>query len=320
MAEFDDILGGPSTTGPSTSTDTTNGTATTVRKKAPIINAPTAVGNTIAAETYSDEELADVNNVITTIPDTTTPIVIFFGPSSSGKTMVLLRMIRFFKDEMGFTVQAERTFRPSHDVHYKRMCDNLQMMANDQYAPKPNDAISFMLVKIYDRAGRAVLQILEAPGEHYFDETVPDAPFPAYIEHIIETVPNRKVWVYFVEQDWKDASDRSNYADKITMMQGRTPHDKVVFLFNKCDEQSHMFDNNGHPRTPLFLNTCGQQYPGIFSRYANSGIARFLFGPYRFSAVCFSSGTFSKTNSGRQRWTVGKSFYCKELWKAISNK
>ncbi len=313
MAEFDDILGGESNV---TTTDTTT---TTVRKDPPARTAAT-VESTIEAETYSDEELADVNNIITTIPDTTTPIVIFFGPSSSGKTMVLLRMIRFFKEEMGFTVQAERTFRPAHDVHYKRMCDNLQLMANDHFAPPNTDAISFMLVKVYDRAGRAVLQILEAPGEHYFDEKVPDAPFPAYIDHIIETVPNRKVWVYFVEQDWKDATDRKNYADKITMMQSRTPGDKVVFLFNKCDQQPHMIDNNGHPRVPLFLNTCGQQYPGIFSRYANSGIARFLFGPYRFSAVCFSSGTFSKTNSGRQRWTVGRSFYCAELWKAISNR
>lgn len=259
-------------------------------------------------------------DIIVNIPDTVTPVVIFFGPSSSGKTMALLRMIRFFQSVMNFTVEAERVFRPSHDRHYKRMCDNLNTMVNEDYAPKNNDTISFMLVKIFDCAGNARLQILEAPGEHYFDETNPKATFPPYIQRFVHNMPNKKTWVYFTEQDWKDQSDRNNYAEKIRQMQVLTPHDKIVFLFNKCDKHYHQYDSKGRPRPELFLRAIAQQYPGIFSAYTNSGLAKFLFGPFKFTPVCFSSGVFSPTSDGRQIWTVGDDSYCYSLWKALSNR
>lgn len=305
--EFDDILGVD--TIPSANNTEINGEPS----KPVSIKTVSAVD----AATYSDEELNDVNAIVTTVTDTTTPIAVFFGPSSSGKTMALLRMIRYFKEELSFTVEAERTFRPSHDRHYARMCNELSMMVNSQFAPKNTDAISFMLVKVFDPAGHPILQILEAPGEHYFDETIPTAPFPAYIQHIIHSIPNRKIWVYFVEQDWRDQTDRNNYATKISEMQTLTPNDKLVFLFNKCDKKAHQYDRGGRPKLDLFLRTIAQQYPGIFNRYSNTGIARFMFGPYKFNYVCFSSGTFSVTNDGRQAWIKGKPFYCEAFWKAM---
>lgn len=278
---------------------------------------PSRSTSSVDANTYSDEELNDVNAIVTTITDTQTPIAVFFGPASSGKTMALLRMIRYFKEDLGYTVEAERTFRPSHDRHYARMCNELNLMVNSQFAPRNTDAISFMLVKVFGPDGRPLLQILEAPGEHYYDENMPNMPFPAYIQHIIHSIPNRKVWVYFVEQDWRDQTDRNNYASKIGEMQSLTPDDKLVFLFNKCDKKMHQYDKAGRPRVDLFLQTVAQQYPGIFSRYSNTGLAKVLFGPYKFSSVCFSSGTFAVTNDGRQSWIKGKPFYCESFWKAI---
>lgn len=272
---------------------------------------------TLHADIYSDEELVDVNAVITNVADTSTPIIVLFGPASSGKTMALLRMIRYFENELGYTVKADRTFRPSYDRNYARMCDNLSLMANDTYAPAPNDTIMFMLVTVYDKGGNPLFQILEAPGEHYFDPNVPTAAFPAYIEKIIHSINNRKIWVYFVEQDWKDQSDRNNYAAKISRMQALTPRDKIVFLFNKCDKQMHQYSSDGKPRKELFIRQIANQYPGVFSHYSNSGIARFLFGEYNFKPVCFSTGTFSSTKDNRQVWNIGQNFYCEELFKAI---
>lgn len=308
--EFDDILGG----GAEPKSEPVNPVKKSVQQPA---EEPARKISAVDVETYSDEELNDTNAIITNITDTQTPIAVFFGPASSGKTMALLRMIRFFIEELGFQVEADRTFRPSHDRHYAKMCNNLSQLVNSQFAPGNTDTISFMLVKIYDRVGNPVLQILEAPGEHYFDEKLPNTPFPAYIQNIIHAVPNRKVWVYFVEQDWLDQTDRNNYATKISEMQTLTPHDKLVFLFNKCDKKSYQYDRNGRPRKELFLKSIEQQYPGIFNRYSNSGIAKFLFGPYNFASVCFSSGSFSATNDGRQNWTKGQPFYCHEFWKAI---
>lgn len=306
--DFSDIINGETSQNASTSTtDTITQPSKTDGSSA----------NMSPGDIYSDEELIDVNAITTYIADTTTPIVIFFGPASSGKTMALLRMVRYFESVMGYTVRADRTFRPSYDRNYTRMCDSLITKANDTYAPDPNDTIMFMLVTVYDNGGKPIFQILEAPGEHYFDPEVPTAAFPAYIERIIHSINNRKIWVYFVEQDWKDQRDRNNYAAKISQMQALTPKDRILFLFNKCDKQMHQYAPNGRPRSKLFMTQINNQYPGIFSRYTNSGIAKFLFGPYNFSPICFSVGTFSSTRDGRQVWNIGQDFYCEQLLKAI---
>lgn len=311
MAEFDDILGEPDNGSPHKKKQNNPG------QKQPKDRNQQNAGNTTATSSVIQ---SNYNSIITTITDSTTPIVILFGPASSGKTMALLRMIRYFKNSLGYKIEPDRNFRPSYDEHYQKMCNGLSLMANSQYAPDPTDTISFMLVTILDNGGHPLFQILEAPGEHYFDPEVPNAPFPSYIQRIINT-NNRKIWLYFVEQDWMDQSDRNNYASKISEMQALTPNDKIIFLFNKCDKKLGQYNSNGHPNHKLFMDRINQQYPGIFTRYENKGIARFLFGPYNFKYVCFSVGTFSNTTlqNGKpaQIWNVGKDFYCQDILKAI---
>ena len=269
----------------------------------------------IKRDTYTDEELKDVNAITVTIPDIRTPIVVFFGPQSSGKTLVLLRLIRFLQ-ENDYKVVAEEVFRPKTDKHYTEMCDKLQELAYSPYAPGGTDVISFMLVKVLDRVGRPVCQILEAPGEHYFDGTASNV-FPTYI-NAVRMSPNRKVWVYFAEQNCgKDQTERNLYAQKIIGMQ-QSPKDKVVFLFNKADQQPSQFQPNGTPNTSAFFNAISQQYPSIFTKFRNTGMTRMLFGEYNFKALCFSSGVFNETSDGREIWTVGENFYCQDLWRILT--
>lgn len=269
-------------------------------------------------ETYTDEELRDVNNITVTIPDTQTPIVVFFGSPASGKTLALLRMIRYL-EQNNHQVVPEAVFRPQTDKHYAKMCSGLKDMAYSQYAPGGNDIISFMLVKVIDQqSNRTLCQILEAPGEHYFDGRA-ELSFPTYI-NAIRTSPNRKVWVFFVEQDWGgDQNVRNLYAQKICSMQGLiSSRDKVVFLFNKSDmHRRDQYKRNGEPNKQVFFTNIQQQYPGIFTKYQNTGIAKFLFGEYNFKTVCFSSGVFNRTNDGREVWTLESDRYCQELWDAI---
>lgn len=266
---------------------------------------------------YTDEELLDVNAITVTIPDTETPIVVFFGSQASGKTLALMRMIRYL-EENDYGVVPEEVFRPKTDEHYTRMCKELKDHTYSQYTPGGNDVISFMLVKVLER-GRPVCQILEAPGEHYFDGTA-NLEFPTYINRI-RTAPNRKVWVFFVEQGWGvDSSERNLYAQKIRSMQSLvSPRDKVVFLFNKADKyrDKGQYDSNGRPIVETFFNNIKQQYPGIFDRYSNTGLLKALYGKYNFKAVCFSAGTFNDTTSGREVWTPEADFYCADLWKHL---
>lgn len=271
----------------------------------------------IAKETYTEDELHDVNNIIVTVPDQKTPVVIFFGSPSSGKTLALLRMIRFFEGH-GCKVKPEYVFRPKSDKHYAKMCDGLKTMAYSQYAPLPNDDISFMLVKVLDKVGNPLCQILEAPGEHYFNEKSAELTFPTYI-HAIRSLPNKKVWVFFVEQDWgQNQHVRDLYAQKICSMQKLIPNDQVVFLFNKVDKHMEQYKSDGRPNKDRFFANIKGQYPDIFSNYVNEGFfSRLLFGNYNFKAVCFSSGIFTDTADGKQVWTLGNDSYCQEFWDAI---
>ena len=266
---------------------------------------------------YTEEELRDLNAITVTIPDKVTPIVVFFGSPASGKTLALMRMIRFLESHDHQVIPVD-AFRPKTDRHYTRMCSELKNMVYSRYIPGGIGEISFMLVKVLNPIGQPVCQILEAPGQHYFDGSS-NLDFPTYI-NAIRTSPNRKVWVFFVEQGWgEDQSERNLYAQKICCMQGLvTPNDKVVFLFNKADKhRSSQYNRNGKPRKELFFNQISREYPGIFTRYQNTGLTKILYGEYNFKAICFSSGIFNKTQDGRELWTPESDWYCSELWKSI---
>ena len=71
---------------------------------------------TVLHDTYTDDEIRDVNNITVTIPDAQTPIVIFFGSPASGKTLSLLRMIRYL-EQNNHQVVPEAIFRPQTDKH-----------------------------------------------------------------------------------------------------------------------------------------------------------------------------------------------------------
>lgn len=307
--KFDDLLN----QGGSQNTTSTGGASSTVSQPVPPLT-----NHDSSDETYTEEEQRDVNAITVTVPDTSTPIVVLFGSPASGKTLALMRMIRFLESHE-HQVIPEEVFRPKTDKHYTRMCENLKNMVYSNYTPGGTDIISFMLVKVLNPVGQPVCQILEAPGEHYFDGS-PNLEFPTYINHIT-TLPNRKVWVFFVEQDWgENQGERNLYAQKIRAMQGIiSPNDKVVFLFNKADRQrtKGQYDKVGHPKAKLFFKNIQQQYPDIFTNYKNSGLTAILYGDYNFKVVCFSSGIFNKTNDGREVWTLSPDFYCHDLWKAI---
>ena len=269
-------------------------------------------------EQYTDAELVDVNNISVTVPDTRTPIVVLFGAPSCGKTVILFRMIQFLEQKCQLNVIPEEVFRPQSDRRYSKMCRDLKDMVYSQYAPPSTDYGNFMLTKVLDRVGNPIVQFLEAPGEHYFDGSS-NLDFPAYI-NAIRTSVNRKKWVFIVEQDWGGNADvRNRYAQKICAMQGLIPPtDQVIFLFNKVDlKRGTQYKKNGEPNMAIFKRNIEEQYPGIFSRYQNTGLNKFFYGADNFRTICFSSGVFNPTNDGRKTWTREKDSYCADFWNAI---
>lgn len=259
----------------------------------------------------ASEEIQDVNRISVTISDPC-PIVILFGAKTSGKTMALVRLTRYLHDNEKYTVEPDEAFRATTRA-YGEMCKNFNNIVNDDNAAGGTSTIGFMLITVRNENSDPICQILEAPGEHYFDENDQNAPFPRYINDIL-TKTNRRIWLFIVERNWKSEGVRRAYADKIKSMLNIMPKkDKVIFICNKADLSRNLLLNN-RPNTKQFKKDIKNQYPGIFTAYKSK---RPFFSIDNYQFVAFSSGIFNDTLTGGQTYTPSEDFYPATLWAKI---
>lgn len=266
-------------------------------------------------EIVQSKEYDGYNDITITIKDSKTPIVVLFGPKSCGKTMTLVRLSRYLK-ENGYVITPDKTFRDSKDEHYKQMCDEFPNMINSDDAASSTNLISFMLAKVI-KDGSTKCQILEAPGELYFDEDNPDKEFPTYLNQIT-TCNNRKIWIFMLEPNWKNTKDRENYVDRITKFSKQIkPRDKVILLMNKVDKADGLVLNMGTIKYSSLLKEIKDSYPGILKPFENKIPISNWFEEYRCKIVPFQTGLFSKTSSGKLKFTKSDDIYPKKLWNVI---
>ena len=253
------------------------------------------------------------------------PVIILFGAGSSGKTMTLIRLSKYLMD-IGFRIEPVRTFRDSRDTHYQAMCDNFTSLINSGKAPGRNLVIDYMLVKVINPSGRPVCQLLEAPGEHYFDTKNPTKDsFPTYLQTIKEH-NSRKTWMFIIEKDWipevkaeqyNDQQIRALYAKKIKELQDNyvliEDGDKVIFTLHKADK--HLI--SGQLNVKQLFADVKNQYPSIFDNYKEKRPIIKWFKEYIFDFVPFSAGSFPDDGNGGQHYIKGKDKYPAELWQAI---
>ena len=228
----------------------------------------------------SMEELNDANKIKVTIADYKTPLVILFGAPACGKTMTLVRLTRYLQSK-GYTVHPETSFRPAYDKNYKEMCDNFDTMINSEDAAQSTNKISFMLVQVMQK-GRPLCQILEGPGEYYFNPGDPKAMFPKYVNAIINS-NNRKIWAIMVEPDSTnrrmDVEARKNYVNKIHKLKTKiSPRDKVMFVFNKIDETNYVL-GPGRINYKETMERTKYLYPNIFVPFVNENPITKWFAP-----------------------------------------
>lgn len=262
----------------------------------------------------STYEYADPNSIKVTIADGKTPIVILYGPPSCGKTMTLIRLTRYLLTQ-GYTVVPEKTFRPSADTKYKSLCDGFDQFINSNTAAQGTSHIDFMLVKVL-KDGRPVCQLLEAPGELYFNPDAPDAPYPPYVNEILNG-SNRKVWLIMVEPDWSDATPRKNYVTRIQRLKSQmTVQDKVLFVFNKIDKTPFVI-NAGHVNVKAAISNVENLYPNIFTPFKNQNPLTKWLTKYNCEFVPFTTGNYSPSLSGGFTFTESHSIYAQKLWNAM---
>lgn len=273
----------------------------------------------VAMRTYDN-----YNDINVTISDRQTPVVILFGPPACGKTMTLVRLSRYLKSIPGgsYMIQPIRSFRPSDDMDYKQMCEDFPQMLNSETAAKSTSNLSFMLVSVTRNAGEPVCQILEAPGELYFNPNKPSDDSPLYLDKI-QTLPNRKVWVILLEPDWRDPNDRANYVDRIKRLKTKIdPRDRVIFLGNKVDKVGQVIKWQGHVNTGEYMNMLssikggGGMYPGLFNIFKETRPIISWFKPYSCDFVPFSTGVYHQ-GSRDVKFSENSDNYPKNLWKKI---
>ena len=279
----------------------------------------TAPVNAESINGLDESERRDPNSISVTIADKDTPIVVLFGPAACGKTMTLVRLTRYLQQN-GYSVSPIRSFRPSKDTHYAKMCTDYNRLVASDNAADSTDMISFMLLEVLDSTGRRVCQILEAPGEYYFSPDDPKAKFPAYV-NTIKNSKNRKIWLCMVEPDWKDESDRLAYVERVKMLSNNlSPRDRVVFLYNKVDLTSYV-GGQGKVNMGALNTDVRNMYPGLFVPFANVNPITRWFRPYSCELLPFSNGDFTEATAADgsvyQTWQQGPDFYPGLLWKNI---
>lgn len=263
------------------------------------------------------DELNDPNKIQVNISDPNAPLLVLFGPPACGKTMTLVRLARYLKQN-GYTIAPVRTFRPNYDSNYERLCNDFDTMINRPDAAASTSNISFMLVEVM-RNGRRLCQILEAPGEFYFNPKEPNAPFPTYVNAIINS-NNRKIWAFMLEPDWMNATERQQYVDRIHKLKLRLrARDKIMFVLNKIDRTNFM-RGQGKVNVAAAYKQVTYDYPGLFTPFRNPVPVYNLIRPDLFDFVPFQTGDYAVASDGTQMFQEGPDEFPRQLWKVLLNR
>lgn len=269
-------------------------------------------GPSVTASEVPDTGVASVR-----LMDDKAPVILLFGPPSSGKSMTLVRLARYLKGR-GYEVKPDTNFMCG-DAYMAR-CSQFNRDINTEVALAPTSLDEFLMVLVYDH-GRLVCQILEAPGEHYFDSNSAGHTgandFPAYMSRIISG-RNRKVWAFIAEAGWnvphpvKDAYVTRIRNCKNQLVQSR---DEVIMIFNKIDRLGHLFVK-GRIMASQAEKEMDSEYRGLSKVFANDNPITSLWRKSDYRFVPFSTGSYT-VQAGYTQYTESRDIFPQTLWETM---
>lgn len=245
------------------------------------------------------------------IPDNKRPIVIPFGYACVGKTMLIIRLIRYLRT-IGYVIHPELVFR--NDPIYPKICEMYMDEVHGNNVAVGTAANGTILLNILDKKGSPICYVLDIAGEYQHDLNNPLMELSPEMDYIINS-PNPKIWSFIIDiQSNLNLQERSHYVQKIHGVGSFIrKYDKVAFIASKVDCSNFILNYN-RVSTPDLYRYIEIQYPKLFTPFIKvHPILKFIT-KQRFVFIPFVSGNFYVAHSGVQCFTPSDDTYPKQLW------
>ena len=270
-----------------------------------------------ASPQIQSERQRETNVQMIRTREITGPLVILFGPRKIGKTVTLLRLDRYLRSK--YEVEIDQNFWENNDEYLETVRDFQNLRENGHFAPNATGAIDFLLLNVNEVSGGRFCQILEAPGEHFFDKDEPQRAYPFYMNQII-AADYQKIFIFFFELNMFNSDQIfQDYVNKIAQLISQrisSRRDRIILLCNKCDEYSYFKD-----KKPIKKEFQNRIYKHSAFKKLEETISKSNFKYIPF--VPFSAGTFNETGSpisGQEKAFVDSPVdFPKSLWAEIYN-
>lgn len=259
----------------------------------------------------------------------TAPIVLLFGPTSSGKSMTIVRLARYL-NKNGYEVKPVADFQRTKQ--YGKRCEKFKKDIGTSIGLDGTPTDEFLMVQVI-RRNELVCQILEAPGEDFFDLNNPyrvsTRDFKPYLSKIIRNLPNRKIWVFITEAQWgvqvevkgKQITDSiiNAYIERIGNCKNQVvkSDDSVVIMYNKVDNHENMIFREGRLDVAIAERLMKEEYEGLVSFFRNHNPVTSLWRPYNYHFVPFCTGSYTKREDGKFNYSESDDRYPQLLWSTL---
>jgi len=285
--------------------------------------------DTVYSETKTSRE---ATNAVATpqIINKSVPIVIFIGPPSSGKSMILVRLAKYLHND-GYTIETDPTFL--NTTGYRNDCREFNSKLSTNVALA--GSVKFLLIKVYNSAGQEIAKLLEAPGEDFYTtdpKLIADGKnerIEPYLSSIMAS-SNPKSHVVLLDLD-SDISFRNDslHRDEYTKRylkhfypSVKTGRDRVILLYNKID-MTPFGSINGCNNPREARKDAEMYYRQLFATMKVKKLGGFITADnFRFKTFCtglFSNTTDTNGNDIKTYNTADDIFPC-ELWNEITRK
>lgn len=281
-------------------------------------------GVTSAEQAYADPTAIATPQIV----NNRVPVVVFVGPPSSGKSMILVRLAKYLRDK-GYTIKTDPTFL--NTAKYQSDCNEFESKLSTNVAL--SGSVTFLLVNVY-KNGKEIAKLLEAPGEDFYTYDpekirlgVNNSIAP-YLSTIISST-NPKSYVTLLDLDSevsfrRDGNHRDQYANRF--MTHFYPHinrnrDRIVLLYNKIDTTPFGSINGCHDPAGA-LNDARLYYPSWFNSMRTKKMVFFDMENYVFKTFCTGMFSMQTDANGNTYKTYNKAsdVYPAELWAEITKK